>query len=67
MLEYLRLKNTGPAHEMEIEFAPRVNLLDRRQRSRQELPAGHRVVGAHAALATGSQPQHDVRAAGPSR
>ncbi len=27
MLEYLRLKNTGPAHEMEIEFAPRLNLL----------------------------------------
>ena len=27
MLEYLRLKNTGPAHEMEIEFASRVNLL----------------------------------------
>ena len=27
MLEYLRLKNTGPAPEMEIEFASRVNLL----------------------------------------
>lgn len=27
MLEYLRLKNTGPADEMEIEFASRVNLL----------------------------------------
>lgn len=27
MLEYLRLKNTGPAHEMEMEFAPRLNLL----------------------------------------
>ena len=27
MLEYLKLENVGPAHRMEIEFAPRVNLI----------------------------------------
>ena len=27
MIEYLRLRNTGPAPEMELEFGSRVNLL----------------------------------------
>ncbi|MFO0556343.1 MAG: ATP-binding protein [Polyangiaceae bacterium] len=27
MLQYLRLRNVGPASEMEIEFAPRINVL----------------------------------------
>src|SRR5271165_401230 len=27
MLEYLHLKNVGPAPEMEMEFAPRLNLI----------------------------------------
>ena len=27
MLEYLKLENVGPAPRMEVEFAPRVNLM----------------------------------------
>jgi len=27
MLEYLHLKNVGPASEMEVELAPRLNLI----------------------------------------
>ncbi len=27
MLEYLKLENVGPAPRMEVEFAPRVNLI----------------------------------------
>ena len=45
MLESLHLLNVGPAPEMKMELAPRLNLI-RGQRARQELPAGCGVVGA---------------------
>ena len=45
MLEYLKLENVGPADGMEVEFAPRVNLITGDKRSREELFARYCLVG----------------------
>ena len=64
MLEYLKLENVGPAPCMEVEFAPRVNLITGGQRPWKELSPGHGVVGADRILAGRSQSTYDFRSRG---
>ena len=60
MLESLKLENVGPVPKMEIELAPRMNLLTGDNGTWKELPAGCSMVGINRALATRSQHTHDL-------
>ena len=61
MLEYLKLENVGPAPRMEIEFAPRVNLITGDNGLGKSFLLDNRVVGADRILAGGNQSTYDFR------
>ena len=55
MLEYLHLKNVGPAPEMEMELAPRLNLITGDNGLGKSVSARRGLVGAHAEMAARPQ------------
>jgi hypothetical protein len=55
MLESLHLQNVGPAPEIEMELAPRLNLI-----TGDKLFTRYRLVGINSSMAAGSKPKDDI-------